>query len=153
MKTSAQNRSHPRVVGADRSRGAAGRHRGLRVDPAHTHGFTFTNQLDSRQSRPGEPRYPTVGDASYIASHVVEGRRGGPPRPARLVSLTGGGVRLCEVDFLLSHGTITTRGITYLASQDVTLVVTGGTGHYFGARGAGALTSTPTGSVVQLRLG
>lgn len=123
------------------------------ASPAHTHTFTFTNQLDSRQVVQVNPGTPTVGDASYIASHVVKGAAGRTAATCTLVSLTGGGVRLCEVDFLLSHGTITTRGITNLASQDVTLVVTGGTGHYFGARGAGTLTSTPTGSVVQLRLG
>ena len=100
-----------------------------------------------------DPGTPTAGDASYIASHVVSGARGKTAAACVLVTTANGGERLCEVDFLLSHGTITTRGITNLASQDVVLVVTGGTGRYFRAHGAGTLTSTKTGSVVKLRLG
>lgn len=118
-----------------------------------THTLTFTNHLDSRQIIQPNPGAPGVGDTSYIASHVVSGGHGRTVATCALVTTAGGGARLCEVDFLLSEGTITARGVTNLASMDVTLVVTGGTGRYFGARGAGSLTGTPTGSVVRLRLG
>lgn len=114
--------------------------------------FSFTNQLDSRVLVEAHPGTPAAGDASYIASHVVAGARGRTAASCVLVTPANGGERLCEVDFVLSHGTITTRGITNLASMDVALVVTGGTGRYFGAHGQGTLTSTKTGSVVALRL-
>lgn len=113
----------------------------------------FTNQLDSRQIVQAHPGVPSAGDASYIASHVVAGARGRTVASCVLVTPAAGGVRQCEVDFVLAHGTVTTRGFTDLASTRVALVITGGTGRYEGAEGAGTLTGTPTGSVVLLRLG
>jgi len=112
----------------------------------------FTNQLDSRQIVQAHPGVPTAGDATYIASHAVAGARGRTVASCALVTPSGGGVRQCEVDFLLSGGTLTTRGITDLASTRVALVITGGTGRYGGVHGSGTLTGTPTGSVVMLRL-
>ncbi len=69
-----------------------------------------------------------------------------------MVSTVGAGVRQCEVDLVLEHGIVTTRGLTDLANSEVTLVVTGGTGRYSSARGAGTLTPTKTGSEVKLTL-
>jgi len=69
----------------------------------------------------------------------------------QLISSIGAGVRMCEVDFSLTHGTITTRGLTDAKNTKVRLVITGGTGRYAGAWGQGTLTPTATGSVVGIR--
>lgn len=68
------------------------------------------------------------------------------------VSVLDPGIKQCEVDFLTTRGTITTRGTTNSMGAVVALVITGGTGFYAGTFGDGTLTPTPTGSTVTLRV-
>jgi hypothetical protein len=67
---------------------------------------------------------------------------------------TGPVLRVCTVDYALDNGLITTSG--YIdgpgKSAPVTLVVSGGTGAFAGARGYGRLQPTSTGSTVTLYL-
>jgi hypothetical protein len=123
------------------------------ADPART--LEFTNHLDVLTPVDVAPAGPSVGDQFYVDSHAVSGEITGRTSAACvLVKMHGGGLRQCEVDFLLADGTITTRGMsTGLApTTPVRLVVTGGTGEYFGVTGAGTLAPTPDGSVVRVRL-
>ena len=68
------------------------------------------------QAHPGTP---AAGDASYIASHVVVRRARHAPPPACVLVTPGQrrGASRARSTSLLSHGTITTRGITNLASH------------------------------------
>jgi hypothetical protein len=112
----------------------------------------FTNHLDTIFPQDVAPPGPSAGDSFLVGSHIVSGAHGRTGASCTLITLAGVGIRQCEVDFLLTHGTITTRGLTDTAGTTVRLVVTGGTGSYAGKHGAGTLTPTPTGSTVTLRL-
>lgn len=116
--------------------------------------LSFTNAFDSPPARFDlPPAGPSAGDEFVVASHVVSGDvTGTTAATCQVVTLAGAGVRLCEVDFTLADGTITTRGLTDTALSSVRLVVTGGTGRYAGAQGSGTLSPTATGSDVTLRL-
>jgi len=115
--------------------------------------ISFTNAIDSfvpiDLGAPG----PSAGDQFLVASHIASGDvTGTTAASCQVVTTAGPGVRLCEVDFRLADGVITTRGLTNTAQLSVVLAVTGGTGRYAEARGSGTLTPTATGSVVMLRL-
>jgi hypothetical protein len=113
----------------------------------------FTNAIDSLAPLDLGAPGPSAGDQFLVASHIVAGGvTGTTAASCQVVTTAGAGVRLCEVDFTLSDGVLTTRGLTNTAQQSVRLVVTGGTGRYAGARGSGTLTPTATGSVVALHL-
>ena len=112
--------------------------------------LTFTNKLDSQQPVDAAPAGLSPGDSFYVSSHVVAGARGHTAASCTVVSTAGAGVKQCEVDFILSKGTITTRALTDTANTRVRLVITGGTGRYAGASGRGTLTPTMTGSDVVL---
>jgi hypothetical protein len=112
----------------------------------------FTNHLDTITPQDVAPPGPSAGDSFLVGSHIVSGAHGRTGASCTLITLTGAGIRQCEVDFLLEHGTITTRGITDTAGTTVHLVVTGATGRYAGKHGSGTLTPNPTGSSVVLRL-
>jgi len=115
--------------------------------------LTFTNALDTLAPVDVEPPGPSAGDSFYVYSHVVSGDVSGHTAASCTVASTlDPGVKQCEVDFLTTHGTITTRGLTDNAGTLVQLVVTGGTGAFAGAFGDGTLTPTPTGSTVTLRI-
>jgi hypothetical protein len=119
---------------------------------AGAHTLAFTNQLDTIAPTDVAPAGPSAGDSFLVGSHIVAGAHGATGASCTLVTLSGAGIRQCEVDFLLRHGTITTRGLTDTAGTSVHLVVTGGTGRYAGMHGSGKLTPTPSGSTVVLRL-
>lgn len=112
----------------------------------------FSNHLDTIQPVDAAPPGPSAGDSYYVGSHVVSGAQGRTGAACVTVTASGSGIRSCEVDFLLAHGIIATRGITDTANTKVQLVVTGGTGRYAGARGTGSLTPTQGGSDVVLRV-
>lgn len=113
--------------------------------------LTFTNQLDTFSPIDITPTGPSAGDAFYVYSHTVSGDVSGRTAASCVVvSLLDPGIKQCEVDFLTTHGTITTRGTTDSVGAVVQLVITGGTGLYVGAFGGGTLTPTPTGSTVAL---
>lgn len=115
--------------------------------------LTFTNAIDSFAPLDLGAPGPSAGDQFLVASHVVSGNvTGTTAASCQVVTTLGAGVRLCEVDFRLAKGTITTRGLTNTAQSSVTLVVTGGTGRYAEATGRGTLTPTATGSTVTLHL-
>ncbi len=115
--------------------------------------LSFTNAIDSLAPLDLGPAGPSAGDQFFVASHVVSGNVGGTTAAScQVVTTAGSGVRLCEVDFHLTDGIITTRGLTNTAQQSVTLVITGGTGRYTDAQGSGTLVPTATGSDVRLRL-
>jgi hypothetical protein len=115
--------------------------------------LSFTNAIDSFTPLDLGQVGPSAGDQFLVASHIVSGNVAGTTAAScQVVTTAGAGVKLCEVDFRLAHGTITARGLTNTAQLSVTLVVTGGTGRYAEARGSGTLTPTATGSVVALRL-
>jgi hypothetical protein len=123
------------------------------ADPART--VTFTNQLDVMTPVDVAPTGPSAGDQFYIDSHIVSGDGTGRTAAACVLAKPhGGGLRLCEIDIMLSNGTITMRGIVpgLAPTTPVRLVVTGGSGAFFGVSGAGTLTPTPDGSAVRLRL-
>jgi len=115
--------------------------------------LAFTNAIDSFARLDLGAPGPSAGDQFLVASHIVTGDvTGTTAASCQVVTTAGAGVRLCEVDFTLAGGVLTTRGLTNTAQQTVLLVVTGGTGRYAEARGSGTLTPTATGSVVALRL-
>ena len=115
--------------------------------------LTFTNALDSIAPLDlGQPG-PSAGDQFLVASHSVSGDvTGTTAASCQVVTTAATGVRLCEVDFRLSDGIITTRGITDTAQKLVQLSITGGTGRYAEAQGSGTLIPTATGSNVTLNL-
>lgn len=112
----------------------------------------LTNQLLDSASVGGPPPAQVAGGSFFVYSEVVAGGSGHTAASCVLTTTRGAGVRQCEIDIVLSDGTITTRGLTDRANSSVTLVVTGGTGHYRAGRGTGTLQPTPTGSVVDLVL-
>jgi hypothetical protein len=114
--------------------------------------LTLTNHLDTNQPVDVAPVGPSVGDSFLVGSHVVAGGVGRTAASCTVITAAGGGIKQCEVDFILSHGTITTRGLTDAANKLVHLIVTGGTGRYAGMTGQGTLTPNPTGSIAVLRL-
>ena len=114
--------------------------------------LNFTNKMDTFAPIDVPPTGPSAGDQFLISSHVVAGGSGRTAATCQLITLSRGGIRLCEIDFMLSGGTITTRGTTDTAATPTHLVVTGGSGKYVGAQGSGTLTPTATGSVVTLSL-
>jgi hypothetical protein len=116
--------------------------------------LSFTNQLDTLTPVDLGPVGPSAADQFLVSSHIVAGDVAGTTAAScQVVTTKGAGVRLCEVDFQLAGGVVTTRGLTNTAQQSVTLVVTGGTGRYAEAQGSGTLVPTATGSVVTLHLG
>ncbi len=115
--------------------------------------LNFTNALDTLAPIDVAPAGPSAGDSFYVYSHVVSGDvSGNTAASCTVVSTLDPGVKQCEVDFLTTRGTITTRGLTDNAGTLVQLVITGGTGAFAGAFGDGTLTPTPTGSTVTLRV-
>jgi len=112
----------------------------------------FTNHLDTQQPVDVAPTGPSAGDSFYVSSHLVSGGTGRTAASCTVVTTADGGLKQCEVDFILNRGTITTRALTDNANTRVRLVVTGGTGNYAGRSGSGILTPTPTGSTVVLHL-
>lgn len=112
----------------------------------------FTNQLDTQQPVDVAPAGPSAGDSFYVGSHIVSGGTGRTAASCTVVTTADGGIKQCEVDFILKQGTITTRALTDNANAQVRLVVTGGTGKFAGRSGSGSLTPTPTGSTVVLHL-
>lgn len=114
----------------------------------------FTNKLDTFAPVDAAPPGLSAGDSYYIRSHMVGGDVSGRTAASCvLTTLQGPGIRQCELDFLTTKGIITTRGLTSVtAGAEVRLVVTGGTGSFDGASGAGYLTPTQTGSTVVLHL-
>lgn len=120
--------------------------------PLVTNTLHFTNMLDTIQQVDAAPPGFSAGDSFYVGSHAVYGARGRTGAACTVVTDSRGGIKQCEVDFILSKGTITTRGLTDTAGALVTLIVTGGTRKYLNAQGAGTLTPTATGSEVVLRL-
>ena len=112
----------------------------------------FTNQLDTQQMVDAAPAGPSAGDSFYVSSHLVSGGTGRTAASCTVVTTADGGIKQCEVDFILKQGTITTRALTDNANIRVRLVVTGGTGNYAGRSGSGMLTPTATGSTVVLHL-
>lgn len=118
-----------------------------------TRTLNFTNALDTLSPIDVAPAGPSAGDAFYVFSHTVSGDVSGRTAAGCVVaSVLAPGVKQCEVDFILTQGTITTRGLTNSAGAVVQLIVTGGTGSYAGVSGDGTLTPTPTGSTVTLRV-
>ncbi|MGI8721550.1 MAG: hypothetical protein ACR2JG_04925 [Geodermatophilaceae bacterium] len=115
--------------------------------------LNFTNVLDTLTPVDVAPAGPSAGDAFYVYSHVASGDVSGHTAASCVtVSVLDPGIKQCEVDFLTTRGTITTRGITNSVGAVVALVITGGTGSYAGTFGEGTLTPTPTGSTVTLRV-
>jgi hypothetical protein len=115
--------------------------------------LSFTNTMDTFHMLDVAPAGLSAGDTYQVGSHVSSGNvRGHTAASCVITTAASGGVRQCEIDFVLRGGIITTRGITDMASVRVTLVVTGGTGAYWNAGGTGSLTPTKTGSRVVLRL-
>ncbi len=115
--------------------------------------LSFTNAMDTFLPLDLGQAGPSAGDQFLVTSHVVSGNvTGRTAASCQVVTTAGPGVRLCEVDFQLNDGIITTRGLTNTAQQSVTLVITGGTRRYAEAQGSGTLVPTATGSDVTLRL-
>ncbi|BEP15640.1 hypothetical protein acdb102_39510 [Acidothermaceae bacterium B102] len=119
---------------------------------ASTTVLTLTNHLDTNQPVDVAPAGPSVGDSFLVGSHVIAGGSGRTAASCTFITASAGGLKQCEVDFILSYGTITTRGLTNAANKVVQLIVTGGTGRYAGKSGQGTLTPNPTGSIARLRL-
>lgn len=96
------------------------------------------------------------GDYFVIAGQVIRNRpsRRAVHRSVHLHITKGPVLRLCNVDYALNNGLITTSGYIdgSAPGHAVTLVVTGGTGAYRAARGYGTLRPTPAGSDVTLQL-
>lgn len=112
----------------------------------------LTSHLDTIQPVDAAPAGPSAGDSFYVGSHIVSGAQGRIGAACTVVTASQGGIKQCEVDFLLARGTLTTRGLTDNAGTLVHLIVTGGTGRYAHTRGSGTLVPTPTGSEVVLHV-
>lgn len=133
------------------ARQGAGGSQGASASFART--LNFTNALDTLTPVDLAPPGPSAGDAFYVFSHTVSGNVSGRTSASCVVAtVLAPGVKQCEVDFFLTQGIITTRGLTNSVGAVVALVVIGGTGSYSGVVGDGTLTPTPTGSTVTLRV-
>jgi hypothetical protein len=125
--------------------------------PAHADPtLSFTTTMISYAPVSVAPGGLAAGDGYVIAGKVT--RKGAPDGLATAqctyTDTTGPVLRVCTVDYALNDGLIVTSG--YIdgpgKAAPVTLVITGGTGAYAGARGYGTLQPTATGSNVKLQL-
>jgi hypothetical protein len=119
---------------------------------ANARTLRLTSHLDTLQPVDVAPAGPSAGDSFYVGSHIVLGAQGRIGAACTLVTASQGGIKQCEVDFVLARGTITTRGLTDNAGTLVHLIVIGGTARFAHTRGSGTLVPTPTGSDVVLHL-
>ncbi len=98
------------------------------------------------------PTGHSAGDGLVVAGHIVrDGARDGiSTAQCTFTSISAPVVTICEVDYALTRGTITTRAIS--TGHGLEAVVTGGTGVYTGVGGYGAITPTESGTDVVLHL-
>jgi len=98
------------------------------------------------------PRDFSPGDGFVVAGHLVRnGERDGiGTTQCTVTAVSGPVVVICESDFALSRGLVTTRTVNM--GHGTQVVVTGGTGIYTGVQGYGAITPTKTGVDVVLHL-
>jgi hypothetical protein len=127
--------------------------------PAPTHadpGLSFTTTMISYTPVSVAPGGLTAGDGYVIAGKVTRNRApdGLSTAQCTYTDTAGPVLRVCTVDYALDNGLIVTSGYINGPGKGapVTLVITGGTGAYAGARGYGTLQPTPAGSNVKLHL-
>jgi hypothetical protein len=129
--------------------------------PAPTHadpGLSFTTTMISYAPVSVAPGGLTAGDGYVIAGKVTRNGAADGLSTAQCTytdtDTASPVLRVCTVDYALDNGLIVTSG--YIngpgKAAPVTLVITGGTGAYAGARGYGTLQPTQAGSNVTLHL-
>jgi hypothetical protein len=112
----------------------------------------FSTKLYSFTPIDVAPTGHSAGDGFVVAGHIIRNgaRDGISTAQCTFTAVSNPAVTICEVDYALSRGLITTRAVS--TGPGLEVVVTGGNGIYTGVQGYGAITPTKTGTDVVLHL-
>jgi hypothetical protein len=126
---------------------------GAEVAAGHHEVVHFTATRETMHQVDLPPTGDSAGDQTDIGGKIASGNvRGYTSAQCVTVTSEDHAIAQCQVDLLLTAGTIVTVGTSTDLTPGVALAVAGGTGVYSGVSGSGRLTPTSAGSKVVLHL-